>query len=83
VGKPEGKRRLARPRHTWVDNIRMDVGVVGWGDEDWIGLVQDRQKWRALVNSVLNLRVPRNAGKLSSGLTPGGISSRAQLHRFS
>jgi hypothetical protein len=58
VGKPEGKRPLGRPRHTWVDNIRMDLGEVGWGDVDWIGLAQDRNRWRALVNSVLNLTVP-------------------------
>jgi hypothetical protein len=53
-----GKRPLGRPRRRWVDNIRMDLGEVGWGDVDWIGLAQDRNKWRALVNSVLNLRVP-------------------------
>jgi hypothetical protein len=58
VGKPEGKRRLGRPRCKWVDNIRMDLGEVGWGDVDWIGLAKDRNRWRALVNSVLNLRVP-------------------------
>jgi hypothetical protein len=58
VGKPEGKRPLGRPRRRWVDNIRMDILEVGWGDVDWIGLAQDRDKWRALVNSVLNLRVP-------------------------
>jgi hypothetical protein len=57
VGKPAGKRSLRRPRHWWVDNIRMDHGEVGWGDVDWIGLAQDRNRWRALVNSVLNLRV--------------------------
>jgi hypothetical protein len=57
VGKPEGKRPLGRPRHRWVDNIRMDFGEVGWGDVDWIGLSQDRNRRRALVNSVLNLRV--------------------------
>jgi hypothetical protein len=50
---------------------------------DWIGMAQDRNKWRALVKSVLNLRVPWNAGKLSSGLTFGGLSSSAQLHRVS
>jgi hypothetical protein len=49
---------LGRPRRRWVDNIRMDLGEVGWGDVDWIGLTQDRNRWRALVNSVLNLRVP-------------------------
>jgi hypothetical protein len=58
VGKPEGKRLLGRPRCRWMDNIRMDLGKVGWGDVDWIGLVQDRNRWRALVNSVLNLWVP-------------------------
>jgi hypothetical protein len=58
VGKPEGKRPLGRPRRRWVDNIRMDHVEVGWGDVDWIGLAQDRDRWRALVNSVLNLWVP-------------------------
>jgi hypothetical protein len=58
VGKSEGKRPLGRPRRRWVDNIRMDLGEVGWSDVDWIGLAKDRNWWRALVNSVLNLRVP-------------------------
>jgi hypothetical protein len=58
VGKLEGKRPLRRARRRWVDNIRMDLGEVGWGNVDWIGLAQDRNRWRALVNSVLNLRVP-------------------------
>jgi hypothetical protein len=58
VGKPEGKRPLGRPRRWMVDNIRMDLGEVGWGDVDWIGLDKDRNRWRALANSVLNLRVP-------------------------
>jgi hypothetical protein len=58
VGKAEGKRPLGRPRRRWVDNIRMDPGEVGWGNVDWIGLAQDRNRWRAHVNSVLNLRVP-------------------------
>jgi hypothetical protein len=58
LGKPEGRRPLGRPRCRWVDNIRMDLGQVGCGDVDWIGLAQDRNRWRALVNSVLNLRVP-------------------------
>jgi hypothetical protein len=53
VGKPEGKWLLGRPRRTWVDNIRMDLVAVRWG-----GLAQDRDKWRALVNAVMNLRVP-------------------------
>jgi hypothetical protein len=58
VGKPKGKRPLGRPRRRWVDNIRMDLGEVGWGNVDWISLAQDRNRWRAVVNSVLNLRVP-------------------------
>jgi hypothetical protein len=58
MGKPEGKRPLGRPRCRWVNNIKMDLGEVGWGDVDWIGLAQDRNRRRALVNSVLNLRVP-------------------------
>jgi hypothetical protein len=58
VGKPKGKRLLGRPRCRWVDNIRMDLGEVGWNDVDWIGLAKDRDRWRALVNSVLNLQVP-------------------------
>jgi hypothetical protein len=53
VGKPEGKKPLGRPRQRWVD-----LGEVVWGDVDWIGLAQDRNRWRALVNSVLKLRVP-------------------------
>jgi hypothetical protein len=57
VGKP-GKRPLGRPRRRWVDNIRMDLGEVGLDYVDWIGLAQDRNRWRALVNSVLNIRVP-------------------------
>jgi hypothetical protein len=51
VGKPERKRPLGRPRHRWVDNISTDLGEVGWGDVDWIGLAKDRNRWRALVNS--------------------------------
>jgi hypothetical protein len=58
VGKPEGKRPLGRPKRRWVDNIRTDLGDVGWGDVDRIGLAQDRNRLRALMNSVLNLRVP-------------------------
>jgi hypothetical protein len=57
VGKPEGKRPLGRPRRRWMDNIRMELGEVGWGDVDWIGLAKDRNRWRALVNAVMNLPV--------------------------
>jgi hypothetical protein len=56
VGKPEGKRPLGRPRHRWVDNIKMDLVEMGW-IVDWIGLAQDRDKCRALVNAGMNLRV--------------------------
>jgi hypothetical protein len=58
VGKPEGKRPIGKTRRRWVDNIRMDLGGVGWGDVDWSGLAKDRNMWRALVNLVLKLRVP-------------------------
>ena len=58
VGKPEGRRPLGRPRRRWVDNIRMDLREVGCGYMDWIGLAQDRDRWRTLVSAVMNLRVP-------------------------
>jgi hypothetical protein len=58
-GKPEGKRPLGRPRRSWVDNIKMDLRELGWGGGmDWIDLAQDRDQWRALVNTVMNFRVP-------------------------
>ena len=57
VGKPEGKRPLGRPRHRWDDNIKMDLWEVGGGG-DWMELAQDRDRWRALVNTVMNLRFP-------------------------
>jgi hypothetical protein len=58
VGKPEGKRPLGRLRRRWVDNIKMNLVEVGWGDVDWTSQAKDRNRWRAVVNSVLNLRVP-------------------------
>jgi hypothetical protein len=58
VGKPEGKRPLRRPRRRWVDNIKMDIREIGRDGMDWIDLVLDRNQWRALVNMVMNLRVP-------------------------
>jgi hypothetical protein len=58
VGKPEGKRPLGRTRHRWEDNIRMDLQEVWCGSVDWIGLAQDRDRWREFVNAVRNLRVP-------------------------
>jgi hypothetical protein len=58
VGKPEGKRPLGRPRCRWVDNIKMDFGEIGRDGRDWIELAQDRDQWRVLVNTVMNLRLP-------------------------
>jgi len=58
VGKPEGKRPLGRPRRRWVDNVRMDLQGVGCGYMDWIGLAQDRDRWRTVVSAIMNLRVP-------------------------
>jgi hypothetical protein len=64
VGKIEGRRPLGRPRCKWVDNIRIDLGEVGWDGVDWIGLAKDRDRWRAVVNLLMNLRVPKDARKL-------------------
>jgi hypothetical protein len=58
VGRPEGRGPLGRPRRRWLGTITMDLVEVGWGDVDWIGLAQGRDRWRALVNSVFNFRVP-------------------------
>jgi hypothetical protein len=58
VGKPEGKIQLGRPRRKWVDNIKIYLTEIGWDGMDWIDLAQNRDQWRALVNTVINLRVP-------------------------
>jgi hypothetical protein len=58
VGKPEGKRPLGRPRHRWEDNIKMDLQEVGEGGGDWMERTQDRDRWRALVSTLINFRVP-------------------------
>jgi hypothetical protein len=58
VGKPEGKRSLGRPRRRWVDNIKINLIEIGWGDMDWIGLAEDADHWGSLVNTVMHLRVP-------------------------
>jgi hypothetical protein len=58
MGNPEGKRTLGRPRRRWVNTIEMNIREIGWDGMDWIDLAQDRDQWRALVNMVMNLRVP-------------------------
>jgi hypothetical protein len=58
VGRPEGRRPLGRPRRRWEDNIKIDLQEVGWGCMDWIDMAQARERWRAVVNAVMNLRVP-------------------------
>ena len=81
VGKPEGRRPLGRPRYRWVDNIRMDnirmdLQEVGCGYMDWIGLAQDRDRWRTLVSAVMNLRVPWNMGNFLTSCKPVSCSRR-------
>ena len=83
VGKPEGKRPLGRPRRWWVDNIRMDLQEVGCGHVDWIGLAQDRDRWRRLVSAVMNLRVPWNAGNFLTSCKPVSCSRRTLHHGVS
>jgi hypothetical protein len=78
VGKPEGKTQLGRQRRRWVDNIKMDLREIEWDGGDWIELAQDRDQWSALVNTVMNLRVPllgifRMAAKLAA--SQEGLSS--------
>jgi hypothetical protein len=83
VGKPERKRLLGRPRHRWKDNIRMDLQEVGYGRVDWIGLAQDRDRWRALVSAVKNFRVPQSAGNFLTSCKPVSFSRRTLLHGVS
>jgi hypothetical protein len=79
VGNLEGKRPLGRPRRRWVDNVKMDLREIGRSGMDWINLAQDRDQWRALVNTVMNLRVPKNAEKFLSSSRIVYFSRRAQL----
>ena len=83
VGKPEGKRPLGRPRRRWVDNIRTDLQEVWCGYMEWIGLAQDRDRWRTLVSTVINLRVPWNAGNFLTSCKPVGFSRRTLHHGVS
>ena len=75
VGKPEGRTQLGRPKDRWEDNIKLDLQEVGLG-MDWIDLAQDRNRWAVLVNAVMNLRVPQNAGNF---LTEYPLASREEL----
>jgi hypothetical protein len=70
VGKPEGKRPLGRPKFRWEDNIKMDLQEAGCGGMDWIELAQDKDRWRALVNAVMNLRLPQNARNFLTSRKP-------------
>jgi hypothetical protein len=83
VGKPEGKRPLGRPRRRWIDYIKMDLLEIGLNVVDWIGLAQDRYRWRALVNSVNEPSGFIKCWELPSGCTSCGLSSGTQLYRVS
>jgi hypothetical protein len=82
VGKPEGKIPLGRPRHRWIDKIKMDLSEIVLSVVDCIGLAQDRYKWKAHMNAVMNLWAPYNPGKISSGCTTFGLSSGTQFHSY-
>jgi hypothetical protein len=83
LGEPEGKKSLERSRRRWMDNINMDLGEIGWRGMDWSYLAQDRDQWRALVNTIINLRVLYNAGKFLSSCTIGDFSRMGQLNGVS
>ena len=80
VGKPEGKKLLGRPRRRWVDNIRMNLQEVECGYMNWIGLAQDRDRWRTLVSAVMNLRVPWNSGNFLTICKPVSCTRRTLHH---
>ena len=74
---------MGRPRRRWVDNIRMDLQEVGCGYMDWIGLAQDRDRWRTLVSAVMNIRFPGNAGNFFTSCKPVSFSRRTLPHGVS
>jgi len=80
VGKPEGKRPMGRARHRWEDNIKIDLQEVGCGGMDWIELAQERDRCRALVNAVMKLWVPQNAGSFLTSCRLVSFSRRTLLH---
>jgi hypothetical protein len=83
VRKPDRKRPLGRPRHRWKVNIKMDLRKLGCGGMEWIGLAQDRGRWWVLVNAVMNLWVPKNAGNFLTSCKPVSFSRRTLLHGVS
>jgi len=83
MGKSEGRRPLGRPRLRWANNIRTDLQEVVCGYTDWIGLAQDRDKWRKLVSAVMSLRVPWNSGKFLTSCKPVSFSGRTLHHGVS
>jgi hypothetical protein len=83
VANPEGKRPLVRQRSTWVDNLKMDLREIGWGGIDWSDLVQDRDQWATVVNTIMSLQVPQNAGKFFSSYATGSFSRMDQIHEVS
>jgi hypothetical protein len=80
VRESEGKSPQGRPRRTWLDNVKMDIGETGWDAVDWIGLAQDGNSWRALVNAVMNIGVPYIAGKFPSCCMQRGDGRRLRAH---
>jgi hypothetical protein len=83
VGKSERKRPLGRPKHRWEDNIKMDLQEVGRGGMDWIELAQDRDRWQALVNEVMNFQVPYNVGNFLISCKPVCFLRRTLFHGVS
>jgi hypothetical protein len=79
LGKPEGERPLGKPRRKLTGIIKMDHREMGWGGVDWIDLAQDRDQWKALLNTAMNLPLPGTAGKFSNSCITGGLSRRAEL----